>query len=364
MKQEREIWVRTGDHIRLDNHTMNTVVIPVPESPVRFSRGTSFFSEGPDEGSRETRVISAIDQKVVNYFSSHATLPEPANLLEVRIEDPALQESKLEVETENGTTEIALIKEGDAWKAEKKILFVYGSGSSGGGDFDGIVIIDITKADEIGFQQKVKFTAGNHERELGIIDFLIRDPADNKYRTVRYGVFKTRTPTFKLVCPRVGPNNIEVILDDGDDATADTVDITRVVDHAQQVTEYSDFPIAVKDTSRRVKGTWEEKGERPRLFHEPPPEGELALFIYGENRIIIRDKTDHTVLFRGHFLLYLDDRETISGRVHEEDIVVIDEAEHPIARDHVLVDFVENCADHDIARYFYALRLRPRGITK
>jgi hypothetical protein len=268
MPDQREIWSAVDGQYALASHAANTVVMPL-DHKIKFYRQEPFYPPPPEEEEEgeetqeispvETAVISAIDKKVVGYIHAHGGSIDPVYLISVQVDDPELPTAEIKIEAASGEITLPLTQNGEgSWQAEKLLLFVYGDdGDLNGATFEGVELIDISESDDIGFKTAVPFTASDHRRSLGIIDFLIKedDDAGGEFKTCRFGLFKTRTPTFKLVAEHTDPARLEIILDDGDDETEDGVDITRLVDHTAGQTDYEEFPIACDETSTQVAGS-------------------------------------------------------------------------------------------------------------
>jgi peptidoglycan hydrolase-like protein with peptidoglycan-binding domain len=377
MPDQREIWSAVDGQYALASHAANTVVMPL-DHKIKFYRQEPFYPPPPEEEEEgeetqeispvETAVISAIDKKVVGYIHGHGGSIDPVYLISVQVDDPELPTAEIKIEAASGEITLPLTQNGEgSWQAEKLLLFVYGDdGDLNGATFEGVELIDISESDDIGFKTAVPFTASDHRRSLGIIDFLIKedDDAGGEFKTCRFGLFKTRTPTFKLVAEHMDPARLEIILDDGDDETEDGVDITRLVDHTAGQTDYEEFPIACDETSTQVAGSWDAEADRSRVYtEEAPEEGNLALFIYGENRVKIRDKETGEYLFAGHFLLFLQDEETVVGSTTQTVEVAVEEIQYSVLDNHLIVKFVDDTSKYDMSRWLFGAAMRPQGFV-
>src|SRR5262249_37780085 len=149
-------------------------------------------------------------------------------------------------------------------------------------------LIDVSKSGDVPFEQTLKFKVQGHERELGLMDLLVKD-ADGAFQSARYGLFKGRRPTFKLVAPRIGPNYLKIVLDDAADTPDDQADVTKLVNPSGAVTDASDFKEAVPHDSPQIEAHLAEDAVRKRVYDSPPPDGDLATFLLGENRVRIVD---------------------------------------------------------------------------
>ncbi|MEO5616842.1 MAG: peptidoglycan-binding protein [Candidatus Eisenbacteria bacterium] len=286
-------------------------------------------------------------------------------VLTIRVPEPSVTQGTLEIQTAKGTTSVNMTRGTAGWECPRRFLLMYGEdGDLQGAAFEGIELLDVTKSGDIPFEQLIKCRVQGHERELGVVDFLIKD-ADGKFRTARHGVFKGRKPTFKLVAPRIGPNFLEVFLDDADEDTMDEIEITKLVKPEGAVTAKSDFQEAVAKDSPDVKVGLGEKQPRRRIFDAPPAGGDLATFMLGENRVRIEDSRNGLVYFQGNFLLYEKPDETIPlGAAVEEMEIELDGDRLNVGKGVLTLELDSGLKDYDFARYLYGVRLRPRGFLR
>ncbi len=362
-KKQRETWLSQKGRAMLRTGEKNQLVVPGPKYKIFFYRGHSFTGQDTEkELPGETKVISPIDKKTLGLLFKHKLFPEAANQLLIRVETAEVKKPELKVKASAGSVTLNIKKSEDGnWITEHKVVLMYGKSSDlKGAKFEGIDLVDVGKSGDIGYAETVEFTCGTDKRKLGLIDFLIEN-AEGKYTTSRYGIFKTRTPNFKLPCYQVGPNRLDIILDDGDDESIDKLNLTVLIDPASSMVDKKNFRLAVPHDSRRIDGNWDQQSKRSRLYYEPPKDGDLALFMFGENRV--RVYADGELLFVAHFFLYLDDGETIAGLTKEEIFVNYNKIILPAAKDQILLDFKDSASGYDIGCYLYSLYLRPQGYT-
>jgi hypothetical protein len=360
-----EIWLGQQDRHPVAMRRRTTLVAPVPNPVVKFYRGDSWFQPSEALGNVEVPAIAAVDKKVLGWLSKHGDLPESAVVLTVRVLDPKVTQGTLEIETPKGAKTFTMTRGTAGWECPQRFVLMYGEdGDLQGAAFKGIELLDVTKSGDIPFEQLIKFRVQGFERELGVVDFLIKD-ADGKFRTARYGVFKGRKPTFKLVAPKIGPNFLEVFLDDADDDTEDEIEITKLVKAEGAVTAKSDFAEAVKRDSPDIQLEMGEHQPRRRIFDASEDLSEVATFMLGENRVRIEDARNGLVYFQGNFLLYAEDKETIPlGRAVEEVEHILDGDRHLVAKGVLSMELDSGLKDYDFSRYLYGLRLRPRGFLR
>ncbi len=365
MSGPREIWLGQAQRHPLAARRRTRLVAPVPNPSIRFFRGESFFQPSQGPGTIEVPVMPAMDKKVLGWMAKHGDVPEAACVLTVRVPDPRVTQGMLDVETPKGSKSYAMNRAAGGWECPQRFVLMYGDdGDLQGARFDGIELLDVTKSGDVPFEQTVKFGVQGHERELGVMDLLIRD-ADGQFRTARYGIFLGRKPTFKLVAPRIGPNFLKVVLDDADDATDDELDITKLVDPAGAITDVRDFQDAVPHDSSSVVVTLAADAPRKRSYDTAPAGGDLATFLLGENRVRIVDSRSDTTLFQANFLLYPGKDETVPvGRAVDEDETELDGRSVRVSKGVLALDFDTGAKDYDVARYLYAVRLRPRGLHR
>src|SRR6185436_18658855 len=100
MPDLKEIWL--GDEARHAIPLMRRtrMVVPIPNPAIRFLRGTDFHGPGLTGAAPvATRVISAIDKKVLGWLARHGDRPESANNLAVEVDEPAVTNLDLVIAT-------------------------------------------------------------------------------------------------------------------------------------------------------------------------------------------------------------------------------------------------------------------------
>jgi len=360
-----EIWLGQSDRHPLAMRRRTTLVAPVPNPVVKFYRGDSWYQPSEAHGNVEVPAIAAVDKKVLGWLAKHGDLPESAVVLTVRVLDPKVTQGTLEIETPKGSKSFTMTRGATGWECPQRFVLMYGEdGDLQGAAFKGVELLDVTKSGDIPFEQLVKFRVQGFERELGVVDFLIKD-VDGKFRTARHGIFKGRKPSFQLVAPKIGPNFMEVFLDDADDDTPDEIEITKLVKPEGAVTSKSDFQEAAKSDSADVKVEMGEDQPRRRIFDTPPEGGDVATFMLGENRVRIEDSRNGLVYFQGNFLLYEKPEETVPlGNAVEEIEFELEGRTLKIGKGVLSMELDSGLKDYDFSRYLYALRLRPRGFLR
>ena len=366
MAGQKELWIEAGDAPELISGESSTLVL-MGRPRIHFLRGSEMVSTSESEGGDnphtefDSPVVAPVPKAVAAHWKQAGRPPDEACLVRLTVEPGVLTQPKAKLKAGSKTLELDMERTEEGFASKELLLFVYGDGTVGEGDFPGIKAVDAGKGDA--FEPTVEFEAGSDKRKLGLVDVLIKDPEDGKYRTARSGIFKTRALSAKLICPRVGANNLKVVFDDGIETSPDEIDITGLADPAGDVTEV-ELPWSVSPDDARVKAEWDPKAVRSRLIEEPEEEGKsLALFLLGENRVRILDKSSGRVLYTAHFLSYADDEETVPGTFYGSETVTVDDLPVDIARNHILLCFKEAAKDAGLSRYLHAFGLVPQGFS-
>ena len=208
----------------------------------------------------------------------------------------------------------------------KKILCWYGSGDGiDPNAWDNIQLVEVTSGDS--FVTQITGTAQGVSANLGMLDIRVTDPDDGVSRSLRYCVHRSRKPLLKFLTPIVNVDNIKVILDDGDNTTPDTVDMTTAVGLQGASTDYSEIPDWVDQAPAGM--TIQQNTDQGRLravvasvLEGEPDEGRIALFMYGENRVRLeytRKDGIKEILYHAHSLHYLDSDKAIENGHFEID---------------------------------------------
>ena|GEM_PF-2701500 len=359
MAENKEVWIEPGDDAGLFSGEPSTVILR-GEPRIHFLRGRDFapFDKGRYEYS--TPCLSPVPKNVLAHWKKAGKTPESASVIRIAVEAAVSTGKPLKLKVGGKTQELELEPATEGFVTKDFVLFA--SGDGGLEAFDGIKVIDVSKGD--GIEAKVEVDTGSEKRDLGLIDFLLKDPADGKFRTARYGIFKTRNPEFKLVFAGVGANDLEIILDDGDDATVDSVDITKLVDPQGEVTEKPGLPDALEADSDQITGEWDPHAARSRFYDAPTDAAKpLALFLFGENRIVIKDKFGGEVIFTAHFILFEDEESTIPGTTRDLIPVNVGEKHMKVGKGQVMVTFKDKTKPKDMSALMHAFFLNPQGIS-
>ncbi|HLP40810.1 MAG TPA: hypothetical protein VK465_04830, partial [Fibrobacteria bacterium] len=366
MAATKEIWIQPGDTPALYSGEASKLILR-GEPKIHFLRGSGYhspYSEGDEDerGEFSSPVVSPIPKKTVSHWKKLGRSPESSALLRISVDPDILPPGeKLKLKAGSKTVELEVDETAEGVVTKDMLLFVHGDG--GAETLEGIKIIDVSKGGNMPFEATVEVTAGREKRELGMADLLIQDPADGKFQSARYGLFKTRTPSVKLVCPEVGANNLRVLLDDGNEDTPDELDITKLLDPAGDVTD-ADLPQAVAQNGTLVDGEWEPLALRGRIYTEPPEDGkDLGVLLLGENRLRIHDTYSGELVYLAHFLLYEADDDSIVGSWYGDEPMDRDGVEVKVAADHVLLDFKEGTKNPDMAALMHALHMVPQGFS-
>ncbi len=371
MSAQKEMWISAGDKPALKTGEPSTIVLR-GKPKIHFIRGSnpqtvlSAYGVEPLRLEYDSPVVSPVPKAVAELWKKTGITPSESNLIRIVVDPGVVTEPKAKLKAGSKTVAFDLEKTEDGVGSKDMLLFVYGEGSVGEKDFPGIQVVDVTKSGPEGFETTVEFEAGPDKRKLGLIDVLIKDPADGKYRTARYGIFKARTPEAKLVCPRIGANNIQVFLDDGSDQTDDRINITALANPSGDVTDVQ-LPLAIAPDDARVIADWSPDALRSRELRVPPEPGlTLALFLLGENRITIKDAYSGSVVMVASFFLYASDEDTVPGTLAGESTVEGLEGgggEHKVAKDAMLLTFKDSATGPGMSAALHAFGLRPRGYS-
>lgn len=350
---------------------------------IRLKRGNDFYSPYQEEAESaegeaitlgsaaltlSTSVVCPVPKAVVAVWKKALRRPETAALTQIEIDAREVQSTGQEVKAvlKAGSInqEIPLVLDGAVWVSEKLLLFTYGEGSADATPFDDVMAIDLSKSDAVGFEVEGTIEVGTHKRKFGCLDVLLKDSEDGKFRTTRFGVFKGRDSALKLTTPLIGANNVQILLDDGQDETPDQLDITKLLNPANAVTDKAAMPLAINPEAEQVSGTWDAPTPRTRIFDDPEDESRMVgVLLLGENRIVIRDRSSGEILFETHFLVYENEEEVVVGWNYGMDQAVKDEIPLDIAANHVLVDCKEVAKWKDLSNIFYGLHLIPQGLA-
>ncbi len=304
----------------------------------------------------QTPVALTVDAAVVGRLHKYGQRPLAPELVTVRA--PAGVAS-VTLQTGSGTATVAMRAAGDGAESEKKLLFHYGDkGQLQGAQWDDVQLVDVSASGSAPFATVVSASGGSASGQVGLIDVLAEDPdSPGTFRTLSHGVFRTRTPKLRFVLPNLDLANLRVFLDDGDDATDDELDITALV--------HLDGPVTTVEMPRYVRlgqgvtGLTNRTRGRDRVFQPcvetPPEEGDVGLFVFGENRIRVEQGRGSGALklFTAWSFHHLDAAQTVGAANGEL------EPGGLLLKNSLTVDFADSASEADVSRVLRALRLKP-----
>src|SRR5262249_62360388 len=92
----------------------------------------------------------------------------------------------------------------------------------GGAAWDDVQLVEVTASGDVPFSPRVDAEADDARGRLGLVDVLADDPdAPGRRRTLRFGMFRTRTPNPTFVLPNLDVPELDIFVADGDDHTQD-----------------------------------------------------------------------------------------------------------------------------------------------
>src|SRR5215475_10150036 len=182
---------------------------------VRFLRG------GPDGEFRYSPVASPVEAGVVGKLGRWGKRPADEDLVQVEVPEGT---RKLELSIQGRSVDVPL----SGTRSQKKLLFWHGPAADlGGASWDDVQLVEVTASGEVPFSPHVEAKADAARGRLGLVDVLAEDPAaPGRKRTLRYGIFRTRTPKLTFVLPNLDVPGLDIFVDDGDDDTQDEVNLT------------------------------------------------------------------------------------------------------------------------------------------
>ena len=338
---------------------------PRPTPPPNAADRISFWRVLDDATAgaqpQELPVAVALDGGVVARLHQFQRRPLPSELVSVRA--PA-GISSVTLQTGRGTATVAMRAGGGGAESQKKLLFWYGDSPSGA-QWDDLQLVEVSASGDAPFATTLHASSGAARGDLGLLDVLAEDPdAPGTWRTLRHGLFRTRGPTLRFVLPNLQLQDVRVFLDDGDDATDDELDITGLLHLSGPVTTVQ-LPQYVR-LSGAVRGLTNRAGGRDRVFRQsaerPPEEGNVGLFVFGENRLRVEKGRGATAqkLFTAYSLHYLDRAQTVpAGNGEIESAVGGGRYGGGDYKNSLTLDFTDGAADAAISRVLQALRLKP-----
>jgi hypothetical protein len=332
---------------------------------IKFLRGTRVCAclKADSAASVETRVAIPLHSKVVGKLFRYQSRPLDGELITVRVEPAGAQ--SIDIDSGNDVTSMELEPRDGGLVTKKKLLLWHGDSSDlEGAAWDDITLINVSTSGDLPYQMSVTARCCGTEAKLGVLDILINDPEGSGWRTARYALFRTRTPSLKVTTPSLALGGIKVQLDDGDESTDDELDITRLVKLAGDVTAVDEVPGWTElggvctGLTNSDKGRWRQYQE---CVDEQSGQGDCAVFLYGENRL--RLLRGDTVLFCAHSFHYLRDGETVpSGRYDPHEIEIKGETITAV-KNSLSLDFTAATNDEGVSRTLHALRLPPRSFA-
>jgi hypothetical protein len=303
----------------------------------------------------ETPVALALDAAVVGRLHRYGRRPLGPELVAVRA--PAGVAS-VALQTGRGAATIAMRAGGSGAESEKKLLFHYGdAGQLQGAQWDDVQLVDVSASGDAPFATQLRASGGSASGSLGLIDVLAEDPdSPGTFRTLSHGLFRTRSPRLRFVLPNLDLAGLRVFLDDGDDATDDELDVTALL-HLDGAVTTVEMPRYVR-LGQSVTGVTNRTRGRDRVFRagteERPAEGDIGLFVFGENRIRVEQGRGASALklFTAWSFHYLEAAQTVA---------VAGDAEPSglFFKNSLTLDFADSAGEADVSRVLRALRLKP-----
>ena len=334
---------------------------PAPDPAHRISFWRVLEGAPANAQPQDVPVATALDGAVVARLHRFGQRPLPPELVSVRT--PKGIAGPVTLQTGRGTADVAMREGGAGSESEKKLLFWYGD-SPGDAAWDDIQLVEVSASGDAPFATTLRASAGAARGELGLLDVLAEDPdAPGTWRTLRHGVFRTRTPRLKLVLPNLRLSDVRVFLDDGDDRTDDELDLTALLRLSGPVTTVQ-LPGYVR-LGGEVRGVTNQKSGRDRVFRagveQPPAEGEVALFVFGQNRLRVEKGKGSAAqkLFSSYSLHYLDRAQTVAAPDGAVEDIPTPVRGGSFFRDSLTLDFKDSAEDAGISRVLQALRMKP-----
>jgi hypothetical protein len=312
----------------------------------------------------ETRAVQPLHAQVVGKLFRYGRRPLDGELVTIRVDEAAAP--AVEVDSGVEVVTLELEPQGAGFAAKKKILLWHGDAAGlGGATWNDIALVNVSASGELPFRLYVTARCGGAEAKLGVLDVLIRDPEGGAWRTARYGLFRTRTPSLKITTPNLAVDGVSVHLDDGEEDTDDEIDVTRLIALAGEISAVDEVAGWIRLDSGVCSGTTNTELGRRRLYQEcvdaPPDAGDCALYMYGENRLQLRQ--GDALIFCAHSFHYLRDGETVPSGRYDPAEVVIEGQTISVVKNSLTLDFTGETSDEGVSRALHALRLRPRSFA-
>lgn len=356
-----------GQSVSLRTGTSYLVVIgggAAPARGLRFLRGKDFEAREPSGQPAPTSVALPMEASVVGRLHRYRRRPLECELVTVEVFDGS--GSKVTVRSPRESVDLELAAAGGGAPASrKKLLLWHGRREDlGGASWPDIELLDVSASGEVPFVGEVEARAGDANGTLGLIDVLAEDPeAAGAFRTLRHGIFRTRSPRLKICIGGLAPSVLRVLLDDGVDETDDEVDVTGLLalsapQTTVQVPEFTRLGGAVTGTVNHDVG-------RHRTVQETvdplPSEGDLGLFLAGENRVRIEMAGE--TLFVARSLHSASGDGTVPPGFFRADEVSVEGGSRKVLKGSLTLDARDGISDEQLSRLLHALRARPRAFA-
>ncbi|HZR10033.1 MAG TPA: peptidoglycan-binding protein [Myxococcales bacterium] len=356
-----------GQSVSLRTGTSYLVVVGSGNAPsrgLRFLRGKDFDARDPSGRPAPTTVAMPLEASVVGRLCRYHRRPLECELVTVEVFDGSGSTVTVRSPRESVDLELATAA-GQPPASRKKLLFWHGRREDlGGASWPDIQLLDITTSGEVPFAPEIEAKAGDAKGTLGLIDVLAEDPdAAGTWRTLRHGIFRTRAPRLKICIGALPAAELRVVLDDGVDETDDEVDVTRLfaLSSPQTTVEVPGFT----RLGGAVTGTLNQRVGRLRLVQESveptPAEGDLGLFLAGENRLRIELRGETVFLARSLHAASGDG--TVPPGFFRADEVTVDGAHLNVLKGSLTLDARDGISDGQLSRLLHALRARPRAFA-
>ncbi|HTO99651.1 MAG TPA: OmpA family protein, partial [Myxococcales bacterium] len=334
---------------------------PPPSSRgLRFLRGRDFEARAPAGQPSVTLVASPLEASVVGRLAKSKKRPLEHELVSLEVYDG--QGTSATVRSGAETAQLELTAREGKLFSKKKLLFWHGArGDLGGASWPDVQLLEVTASGDVPFAAQVEATCGDARGTLGLFDVLAEDPeAPGTFRTLRHGLFRSRTPRLRICSGGLEPGQLRFVLDDGAEETDDEVDFTGLLAGKDSV----ELP-AYARLGSGVTGKVNQGVGRKRLVQESaeeaPAEGDCALFLHGENRL--RVEAAGAPLFVSRSFHYLADERTVPGGWFQPDEVEVEGAKLRVIKGSLTLDFRDAATDAQVSRALHALRARPRSFA-
>jgi hypothetical protein len=346
-----------------------STIAPCLKPEICFIRGIIFALPERQWPWLVTKVVAPLPAPVVRRLQKYKKRPLDSELVRVCVSKVAAKTAQITGGPK--ACSVPLKSEESEWRSVKKILCWYGDGRGIDPDhWPDIQLVEVTAGGASPFVSQLTGTALGVSAPLGMIDILVTDPDEGDVRSLRYCLLRSRTPVLKLLLPLVDVTKIRVIVDDGDNDTPDTVDITKKVGLSGAVTVYSAVPDWVDETGGGLDIHPNQDQGRLRkviasVLQGEPDAGRYALFMSGENRVRLEyDRPEGggtEILYHAHSLNYLDRNKTIVNGYFEEESA--GEGGCVVKKGTILFDYKDDTPGLQMTSVLHALRFRPQALS-